>query len=322
MADSGTNRYYLGVDGGASNITVVILDEKGNSVYEATSPHGANFRALSLDQAVNNLEESVREAVQTLDLRPAVFEKSVFGLAGCNFPSDEEMLYGALRKSALSTMLGGGFSVHNDSAVALRAGTDDGIGVVLIAGTGSNCFGRSASGETAKAGGLDTILSDEGSGYDIGIRSLQAVVQALDGRGEETALVQAIFNQLKVDSLQQLHDEVYAKYQTKAAIASLAKQTVEIAAKGDAVARDILNHSVNELLSMVDAVIRRLDWRDTAIPVIAVGSVVGHRNYVRQRFQSELLRVAPKAKLVTPKVSSANGAALLALEGDQGVGSK
>ena len=115
---------------------------------------------------------------------------------------------------------------------------------------------------------------------------------------------------------------MYAKYQNKAAIASLAKQTVEIAAKGDAVARDILNHSVNELLSMVDAVIRRLDWRDTAIPVIAVGSVVGHRNYVRQRFQSELLRVAPKAKLVTPKVSSANGAALLALESDQAVGGK
>lgn len=296
-------------------MTVVILDEQGNSLYEATTPHGANYRALSLDQAVNNLEESVQEAVQTVALRPPVFEKSVFGLAGCNFPSDQELLFSALRKSALSTMLGGGFSVYNDSLVALRAGTKDGVGVVLIAGTGSNCFGQTATGKTAKSGGLDNVLSDEGSGYDIGIRSLQAVVQNLDGRGEDTALVQAIFNRLQVDSLQQLHDVVYTKHQTKAAIASLAKQTIEIAAKGDSVARDILNHSVNELLSMVDAVIRQLDWRDTTVPVVAVGSIVGHRNYVRQRFQSELIRVAPKAKLVTPKISSATGAALLALEG-------
>src|SRR5690606_20501484 len=153
------NRIYLGVDGGASNTTVVILDEQGNSLYEATTHQGANFRAMSLDAAINSLEESVQEAVHTLNLKPAVFEHSVFGLAGCNFPADVELMYNSLRKSALSFMLGGGFSVHNDSEVALRAGTKDGVGVVLIAGTGSNCFGKTSTGETARAGGLDNILS-------------------------------------------------------------------------------------------------------------------------------------------------------------------
>jgi hypothetical protein len=45
---------------------------------------------------------------------------------------------------------------------------------VLIAGTGSIAYGRNAEGRTARAGGHGPGASDEGSGYDIGRRAVEA----------------------------------------------------------------------------------------------------------------------------------------------------
>lgn len=313
MTDN-NKRLYLGVDGGASKIAAVVVDDQGKVVAEQTLPEGANYQSLPLADVVENLEEAVRLVVQELKAKPVIFDYGVFGLAGCNFEADRKVLTEALQKSSLNTMLGRGFEVVNDSEIALRAGTKDGVGVVIIAGTGSNCFGRNIEGETAKAGGLSHILSDEGSGYDIGLRGLQAVVQSLDGRDGETSLVSAILSHLKVEDLEGLYSEVYSKYTSKAQIASLAPIVIELAEKLDATAQDILNHSVNELVLMVDAVLRKLDCRDDAVPVVTVGSVLTGKNYVRRRFQTELLRVAPRARMTNLSVSSGMGAAMMAVE--------
>jgi N-acetylglucosamine kinase-like BadF-type ATPase len=215
-------------------------------------------------------------------------------------------------------MLGGGFEVVNDSRAALRAGTKDGVGIALIAGTGSNCYGFKSDGREAKAGGLDHILSDEGSGYDIGLRGLRAVVEQLDGRGQETLLTTQFFTKLGVKSLEELYMKVYSEYTSKSQIASLAITVCDCADQGDIVARDILNHSVNKLISLVDAVVKQLDWEKEIVPVVMVGSVL-HQHYVAGRLRSELLRVAPLLKLVTPDVTAAVGAVWLAIESSGGL---
>jgi N-acetylglucosamine kinase-like BadF-type ATPase len=263
--------------------------------------------------AIEHLEVALHELVSQLDRSLVTFTRAVFGLAGCNFPSDEQLLTQALRRSSLSTWLGGGFAVVNDSRVALQAGTKDGVGLVLIAGTGSNCYGVDAHGRSAQAGGVDHILSDEGSGYDIGLRGLRAVVAQLDGRGEDTLLKAKLFDKLKVKNLEELYSQVYTHYTTKPQIASLAVIVSECADEGDTVARDILNHSVNELLSLVDAVLKRLEWQDQSVTAVLVGSVL-HQKYVSQRFLSELRRVAPLVKAVRPDVTAAVGAARMARE--------
>jgi N-acetylglucosamine kinase-like BadF-type ATPase len=305
---------YLGVDGGASNITMAVVDGEGGIVAQQLVSGGANYHAIGLEMAIEHLETTLHELVQQLDRSlPVTFSKAVFGLAGCNFDSDKHVLTQALRTSSLSTLLGGGFEVVNDSRVALRAGTTDGVGLVLIAGTGSNCYGFDKTGRSAQAGGIDQILSDEGSGYDIGLRGLRAVVAQLDGRGEETLLKAKMFEKLKVKSLEEMYGQVYGHYTAKPQIASLAVVVSECAEQGDVVARDILNHSVNELLSMVDAVLRQLDWQDQSVTAVMVGSVL-HQHYISHRLLSELRRVAPLIKPVQPDVSAAVGAAWMAKE--------
>lgn len=56
--------------------------------------------------------------------------------------------------------------------------------VILLSGTGSCCYGRSASGRTAKVGGWGHQLGDRGSAYDIVHRALRAAAHHFDHTGK------------------------------------------------------------------------------------------------------------------------------------------
>ena len=60
--------------------------------------------------------------------------------------------------------------------------------VLILSGTGSCCFGRASDGRTAKVGGWGHILGDKGSGFEIGLRALKAVVYYYDRDGEWSEL--------------------------------------------------------------------------------------------------------------------------------------
>ena len=61
--------------------------------------------------------------------------------------------------------------------------------VLVLSGTGSCCFGRRADGrKSVKVGGWGHILGDKGSGFEIGLRALKAVVYYFDRDGEWSSL--------------------------------------------------------------------------------------------------------------------------------------
>jgi N-acetylglucosamine kinase-like BadF-type ATPase len=73
--------------------------------------------------------------------------------------------------------------------VAFAAGTAGSAGALLLSGTGA-LAARFAGGEVERrCDGYGWLLGDEGSAVWIGLRALRAVLAALDGRGEPTALV-------------------------------------------------------------------------------------------------------------------------------------
>jgi len=45
------------------------------------------------------------------------------------------------------------------------------------------------------------LLGDQGSGYAIGFSILSSVVQAVDGRGPATSLVDAVFSKLNIQNV-------------------------------------------------------------------------------------------------------------------------
>ena len=71
--------------------------------------------------------------------------------------------------------------------------------MLVLSGTGSCCFGRTWNGKTAKVGGWGHILGDKGSGFEIGLRALKAVVYYYDRDGEWSKLGQRILRKLALN---------------------------------------------------------------------------------------------------------------------------
>src|SRR5204863_821295 len=111
--------------------------------------------------------------------------------------------------------------VVNDALIALVAGAGDNPGIVVIAGTGSIVYGRSAAGEAARAGGWGHMIGDEGSGYWIGREALAAVMRAADGRGPSTALTAEILRHFGVADVSHLPRIVYDREAPRMSVAAL-----------------------------------------------------------------------------------------------------
>jgi len=76
-------------------------------------------------------------------------------------------------------------------------------------------------GETAKTGGMDYLLSDQGSGFDIGQQVLRAAVKSYDGRSKKTLLEKLLCEHFKIESIEDVKDKVYNPRLNKTQIAQI-----------------------------------------------------------------------------------------------------
>ena len=99
----------------------------------------------------------------------------------------------------------------HDAHIALVGGAGKQEGVIIISGTGAIAYGINAHGKEARASGWGYLIGDEGSGYDIAIKGLQAVARAADGRDAPTELTDGILNRLGLNEPSDLIRWVYAE---------------------------------------------------------------------------------------------------------------
>ena len=185
-------------------------------------------------------------------------------------------------------------------------------GMVLIAGTGSICFGRDAAGKTARSGGYGHKIDDEGSGYALGRDALAAVVRAQDGRGPRTLLTDLVFAQLKVVDVGGLVQFTYDPQTDKKQIAALAPLVARAYEAGDEAAKAVVEKACRELALLVEPVARALHMEDGVLAL--TGSILLRDKAVREGTAALLRMRFPGMRLAEPKSDAAAGAALLALE--------
>ncbi len=227
---------YAGVDGGASKTLAVVVDAAGRERGRGTAGC-ANHAVVGLEQAVGQVRAALAEAARIAGGAPPLRAAWV-GLAGLDRPADHAALFPPLQDLARDVRL------VNDAELILSA-LDGGVGVAIIAGTGSNVVGRDADGRTARAGGWGHVMGDEGSGYDIGRASLKAAARVADGRGPATVLLDLIMRAWDLDEPSAMMGQVYPE--DKGGVARLSALTFTAARAGDAVARDIVERAAGEL---------------------------------------------------------------------------
>lgn len=260
----------LGMDGGGTVTTTWIADREGNALGRGHSGP-SNIKAVGANAARNSLDLSILAAFHDAGLEVGPVEVSCLGLAGFDRPRDREWLNAWAAESAWARRL----VLVNDGDLVVAAGTPEGWGVGIIAGTGSIGVGRDREGRTARAGGLGYILSDEGSAFAVAVAALRRVARYADGRepqrmgGDPLSL--RVFDALGVDSVEGLVQAVYGDGLDRAKLASLAPAVVAASEDDPTIVSEILDPAARELAELASAVARKLGWTGGSLPLAMAG---------------------------------------------------
>jgi N-acetylmuramic acid 6-phosphate etherase len=277
----------LGIDGGGTH-TVALLAQVNRQEAGAWTVLGrgeagpSNVQAIGAARAFQSLDEVVAKAFAAAGMPRRPVRAACLGLAGAGREEDRQLV----RQWAERVELAADVEVTTDVRLLLSAGTPEGWGVAIVAGTGSIAFGQSPDGRSARAGGWGYLLGDEGSGYALTLAALQAVARMADERGPATRLAPVLLNRLGLQRPQELIRAVYRSGLDRTALAALAPIVLEEAEGDDAVAGGIVQNGADELSLAVAAVARELKLSRGFPLAIAGGLLLGSTSYREKLLQA------------------------------------
>lgn len=300
-------RALLGVDGGGTKTHAVILDMNLEVIGEGLSGPSNPLR-VGISNACAAIREAIDKACEQAKIRRSDIVAAEIGLAGAR----RRELRVRMRET-LKTLGIGEVAVTSDADIALYGATQGAPGLIVIAGTGSNCCGINGRGKKACAGGWGPIAGDEGGGAWIARRALRAIAHATDGRGPATILTEVACAYFHVSDPSDLSTAIYAPTITNERLAGFGRDVVNAAKAKDRIAREILTEGGHELGLAAVAVIRTLKLEDEEFPVGYVGGVFANaEELVLASMREAIKEVAPNAYLEPPQFPPAIAAARMA----------
>lgn len=300
------NRYYIGFDGGGTKTECSLLDASGTLIAQGTGGPSNPLRA-GFDVAFASLRSAADTALASAQVDARALHGICAGLAGAGRPRVVKRVMSYLVEQFPSS----GVHVTTDYEVALEAAAGKGPAVILIAGTGSVCYGRDAEGLTARAGGVGPWIGDEGSAFDIGRRAVVAVARARDGLGPVTMLSDMISQALDCPTWDKLTERIAEN--ADAVFPKIFPIVLDAAAADDASSRDILFRAALGLSRLASSVIRRLDLADQEFVLAKSGGVFGRLELFESALDAMLRGMAHRAQIGPLRVSPSIGAARLAM---------
>ena len=306
-ASTASPQIFLGIEGGGTRTVALLADERANLLHRHEFGP-ANLKLLKDAELIRHFR-----AISQSFPRPTAM---AIGLAGAR----EEKDWQRIRTAAAKVWPGIPCHATNDLETALAAVCDrrqthrrsPTVATVLaLSGTGSCCYGRAADGRSAKFGGWGHILGDKGSGFEIGLRALKAVVYYFDRDGEWSELGRRILRALQLNEPNELTGWVQTA--AKGDIAALAIEVFAAAARRDKIASDILAGAAHSLAKDAASCARRLVKTGTPVQFILAGSVLIRQPRFAQKVARHLKTLWPNALVSPLKRESAWGAVVLAI---------
>jgi len=255
-------KYFLGIDGGASKTTGILIDENEKIVGKFLGK-ASNYKIVGLEEMEKNLLEIVKNFLKIGNICAACF-----GLASIDSENDKKIVYNKIKNGKIGKLIKE-IIVVNDTEIILPAANLDN-GVAVIGGTGSNFLGKNGN-KISFAGGLEYILADEGSAFFLGQNVLRAALRSFDGRGEKTILEKMVLKKAKIKNMRDLKDLVYTK-NLKTIVAKFAPLAEIAAKKGDNIAKKIIRNAIKEYEIGIKAVAKNVGLKGN-YKIALVGSV-------------------------------------------------
>ena len=296
--------YIIGIDGGGTKTSGILAMGTGQHLAQAQSGP-ANYHVVGEVKTQAVLEDLIGELYAKAGIPRTSPVRFCLGMAGLGRAADREVIgricdeIGICKNRVLT----------HDAHIALVGGTEKQAGVIVISGTGAIVYGINADGREARASGWGYLLGDEGSGYNIAIKGLQAIARAADGRGDQTELTDRILKRLELNEPSELIRWTYAA--SRGTIAELAEVVFNTAKTRDTVAECIVDEAVDELVCASVSVIEQLEFTEPFDIVLSGGNLI-HQTVFADKLRHRFTRIQPEASVRLPKHEPAYGAMLLA----------
>jgi N-acetylglucosamine kinase-like BadF-type ATPase len=308
-----TTPAVLAVDGGNSKTDVVLVGAAGGVLGAARGP-GASHHHLGVPAAMDTLEALVTAACHDAGLeateRPAA-TVGVWCLAGVDFPADDQALGPAIagRRWAHEVLL------RNDVFAVRRTGSERTWGVGVVAGAGMNCVGVAPDGREVRFPAVGELSGDWGGGRDIGVAAVGAALRGEDRRGPPTTLTKLVPHWFGLPSALATVEALFLKRIDQQRVLEVVPLVFAEADAGDEVASQLVARQVDEIVAMAGAAIRRLDLTGHDVEVVLGGGLF-YRDAPAffERIRSEIVGIAPAARLTQVTAPPVVGAALLGLD--------
>lgn len=302
----------LAVDGGASKTDVVIVDAEGSLLGSARGP-GSNHQMVGAETAMDNLAKTVADAAVSAGQAPTrlpLCPTGVYCLAGVDLSVDEDRVGKALATRGFTETV----DLRNDTFAVLRAGVRSGWGVGVVCGTGLNCAALGPDANSVRFPSLGELSGDyTPGGAWLGVRGLGLALRAGDGRGEPTVLRKLVADYFGCESPEQVLHEVYVQHIGFGRLPELAEVVLGAARDGDQPAVGAVDQLAREVVTMVDAAIRRLGVGQRPIEVVVGGGLFDEPSFFH-RVLTGIQVNEPGAALRPLRSPPVLGAALLGLD--------
>ncbi|MDE0041246.1 MAG: hypothetical protein OXT74_04370 [Candidatus Poribacteria bacterium] len=297
-------KYFLGIDGGGTKTTGLLADQAGHILAKSESG-ASNYHAVGEEQTKQVLFDVVSQLIADAD---AALESCTccLGLAGVASSVDRKVVGRICTEIGLPENR----ILTHDARIALIGGAEELSGIIIIAGTGSIVYGIDAAGRETQAGGWGHLLGDEGSGYDIARRALQAVARGADGRCDPTFLSSLMLDALEFSQSRDLIPWIHSV--GKDQVAQFADVVFNAANSNDSVAQRILDEAADELALAARVVIDKLGFSQP-FNLVLCGGIFSHQPTFVALLCNRLQNLAPDARICLPKREPAYGAVLLAM---------
>lgn len=303
---------YLGVDGGGTKTAFSLIDEYGRVILEETAAT-CYIPDTGEEAFIKIFLEFEKNMKQTLGKKFSDLSHTFLGMPGFNEISewDEKII------RALDSLFTSPYTCANDCVAGWAGSLAARPGINVVAGTGAIAFAVNEKGEQARVSGWGPLIGDEGSGYWLGIQALRLFSKQSDGRTPKSLFYSIFKETLKLKKDQDLLDLVYNQWAgVRAETASLSKIVYEAALQNDLHALDLINCTVDEIFSMIEAAIDKLLFEGSTILSSYSGGIFNMGHLILNPLKKRLEVLPKPVELRPPALSPVHGAALYAAQLD------
>lgn len=302
--------FYLGVDGGGTKTSFLLIDETGK-LLATTTTGTCHIHQVGFDGFENVLRCGIEDVCHMANITLPDITFSFLGVPAYG-ENQKELL--KMEQHVQNIFPSNNFKCGNDVEAGWAGSLACNPGINLILGTGAIALGVDKENNCSRSSGWGHICGDEGSAHWIAKKGIEIFSKEADGRLDKTPLYDVFKNRFNLTSDFDLIYLILDNFkQDRGKVASLATLVYEAATKNDPHAIEIFRQAAYECFLMVKSVFNQLSFNET-VTISYSGSVFNSGELILAPLKDYLSSANIDFKLIPPVLNPVEGSALYALK--------